>query len=63
LTKNNVSTLSVAWTWKTGEQELKQFGTHPGSNENKAFITLVKTVAETVAGTCLDRFGRMGSAY
>jgi quinoprotein glucose dehydrogenase len=34
INKNNVSTLSVAWTWKTGDQELKQFGTHPGTFEN-----------------------------
>src|SRR3984893_1569430 len=34
INRNNVSTLSVAWTWKTGEQELKQFGTHPGTFEN-----------------------------
>lgn len=34
INKNNVSTLTLAWTWKTGEQELKQFGTHPGTFEN-----------------------------
>lgn len=30
----NVSRLHVAWIWKTGETELKQFGTHPGSFED-----------------------------
>src|SRR5882724_2697488 len=34
INKNSVSTLTLAWTWKTGEQELKQFGTHPGTFEN-----------------------------
>ncbi len=34
INKNNVSTLTLAWTWKTGEQELRQFGTHPGTFEN-----------------------------
>jgi quinoprotein glucose dehydrogenase len=34
INKNNVSMLMLAWTWKTGEQELKQFGTHPGTFEN-----------------------------
>lgn len=30
----NVSRLHAAWIWKTGETELKQFGTHPGSFED-----------------------------
>jgi quinoprotein glucose dehydrogenase len=30
----NVSRLHVAWTWKTGETELKKFGTHPGTFED-----------------------------
>src|SRR5207237_1278089 len=34
INKNNVSMLTLVWTWKTGEKELKQFGTHPGTFEN-----------------------------
>ena len=34
INKTNVSSLRVAWTWKTGETELKQFGTHPGMFED-----------------------------
>ncbi len=31
---NNVAHLRVAWTWKTGEVPLPQFGTRPGMFEN-----------------------------
>lgn len=34
INKKNISRLAIAWTWKTGEQELKEFGTHPGTFEN-----------------------------
>ena len=30
----NVARLHVAWTWKTGETELPQYGTRPGAFEN-----------------------------
>src|SRR5580692_5638225 len=30
----NVTGLRQAWTWKTGETELKEFGTRPGMFEN-----------------------------
>ena len=36
--KSNVSLLRVAWTWKTDETELKQFGTHPGTFENSPLM-------------------------
>src|SRR5580658_9171776 len=31
---SNVSRLRQAWTWKTGEAELKEYGTRPGMFEN-----------------------------
>jgi quinoprotein glucose dehydrogenase len=34
INKSNVSALHLAWTWQTGETELKQFGTHPGTFED-----------------------------
>lgn len=34
INKTNISSLRVAWTWKTGATELKQFGTHPGTFED-----------------------------
>ena len=34
INRSNVSTLSVAWAWKTGETALPQFHTQPGSFEN-----------------------------
>jgi glucose dehydrogenase len=38
INKSNVSLLRVAWTWKTDETELKQFGTHPGTFENSPLM-------------------------
>jgi quinoprotein glucose dehydrogenase len=34
INEQNVSHLRVAWTWKTDETNLKQFGTRPGAFEN-----------------------------
>ena len=34
INRGNASTLSIAWTWKTGETQLQQFHTQPGSFEN-----------------------------
>ena len=33
INKKNVSDLRIAWTWKTGETALSQYGTSPGMFE------------------------------
>ncbi len=34
ISRENLSRLHIAWTWKTRETELTQYGTHPGAFEN-----------------------------
>ncbi len=38
ITTENVSQLRQAWIWKTGETELKQYGTRPGMFENTPVV-------------------------
>jgi quinoprotein glucose dehydrogenase len=38
INKQNVSKLSQAWVWKTGETELSEYGTRPGMFENTPVV-------------------------